>query len=71
MSYGEYTSWVKAKEVYQERVIRALNSSNPIKGLDRIREDLQDAYDLKDPKNKQVLDFYNHIKQLMRETEVA
>ncbi|MFD2637722.1 hypothetical protein [Piscibacillus salipiscarius] len=71
MSYGEYTDWVKAKEIYQERVKRAINSSNPIKSLDRIREDLQEAYDLTDYSNQQILEFYNNVKQLMLEQEVA
>lgn len=71
MSYGEYMEWVKAKKVYEERIERALKSDNPIKALDRIKEDIKEAYDLTKPKYAEILKFYKHIEHLMLEQEVA
>lgn len=71
MSYGEYMEWVKAKKVYEERIERALKSDNPIKALDRIKEDIREAFDLKDPSKSEILAFYKHVEHLMLEQEVA
>ena len=71
MSHGEYMKWERAKRIYQERIDRALKSNNPIKSLDRIREDIMEAFDLMDPNNFEILTFYKHVEHLMLEQEVA
>ena len=71
MSFGNYMNWQRAKQIYQERIDRALKSNNPIKSLDRIREDIMEAFDLMDPDNIEILMFYKHVEHLMLEQEVA
>ncbi|PKR79208.1 hypothetical protein CEY16_05560 [Halalkalibacillus sediminis] len=71
MTHGEFVTLNKALEVYVDRFKRALKSNQPMRAMDLICSDMREAFDLKDPSNRELSKLHQAIQLEMSILEVA
>lgn len=65
MSFGEFVAWEKRLQ----GILKC--SDNRLQRLDRMLQDIKEAYDLPNSRNKQAIELYNKVKNYLLAEEVA